>query len=67
MGDDGGTERRQLRNSRRSRLGFPCVIDEAGNYSIVQGLDFTEEGKARIAKTTEELLKERQAVKRFFA
>lgn len=48
-------------------FGFPCVIDEAGNYSIVQGLDFTEEGKARIAKTTEELLKERQAVKRFFA
>ena len=48
-------------------FGFPCVIDEAGNYSIVQGLDFTEEGKARIAKTTEELLKERQAVERFFA
>ena len=48
-------------------FGFPWVIDEAGNYSIVQGLDFTEEGKARIAKTTEELLKERQAVKRFFA
>lgn len=48
-------------------FGFPVVTDGQGGYQIVQGLEFTDDGRARLEKTTQELLNERQAVERFFA
>ncbi len=42
---------------------FPCTVDAAGEYSIVQGVELDEGAKARAWRSAEELLGERDAVK----
>ena len=42
---------------------FPCTVDADGEYHIVQGLELTEKAKAGIARSAEELMGEREAVK----
>mgnify|MGYP001943153321 CR=1 FL=1 len=41
---------------------FPCAIPEPGKYEIVKGIELNDVSKAAIAKTTEELVSEREAV-----
>jgi len=42
---------------------FPCRTLEDGSYEIVQGLDHNDFGKAKLEKTTQELVGEREIVK----
>ncbi len=41
---------------------FPCTVDAAGNYSIVQGLELNEFSRAKIDASVAELVDERAAV-----
>lgn len=47
-------------------FGFPCVCDGQGHFEIVQGLNFTDDGKARLEKTLQELENEKAAVMKYF-
>ena len=42
---------------------FPCTVDAAGNYSIVQGVELDETARQRAMTSAEELMSERDAVK----
>lgn len=46
-------------------FGFPCICQN-GEYKIIQGLEFNEFSKERIALTRKELIEERQAVEHLF-
>ena len=41
---------------------FPCTVDEAGEYSIVQGIELDEVAMGRAMNSANELLEEREAV-----
>ena len=41
---------------------FPCTVNEAGEYSIVQGVELNEQARARVMKSADELVSERDAV-----
>ncbi len=41
---------------------FPCTVDAKGHYQIVEGIDLDDKARARIQKTTQELIEERDAV-----
>ena len=41
---------------------FPCTVDEAGEYSIVQGVELDDVAMGRAMNSANELLEERDAV-----
>ena len=41
---------------------FPCTVDANGRYEIVQGVEISEQAKARIMNSAEELVGERTTV-----
>jgi malate dehydrogenase len=44
-------------------FGYPCKTDAQGGYTVVEGLQFDDFGKARFAATLKELQEEQDAVK----
>jgi malate dehydrogenase len=44
-------------------FGYPCKTDAQGGYTVVEGLQFDDFGKARFTATLKELQEEQDAVK----
>ena len=42
---------------------FPCTVDAAGNFSIVQGIELDATARQRVQNTADELVSERDTVK----
>ena len=42
---------------------FPCTVNEAGDYEIVQGINLDERAYERAMNSARELMSERDAVK----
>ena len=62
MGLDGRRERRRLRGTRGSDLGFPCTCAD-GEWSIVTDLDLDDFSRSKIDASVAELIAERDTVK----
>lgn len=46
---------------------FPCTVDAAGKYSIVQGIELDKKAQGRVQTSADELIEERDAVKEMLA